>query len=405
MLKKLYSKRSGFTLVEIIIAFAVFAIMASMICQILDLSVKARQANNAYQRELDEQEQLLTLIEKDSSNYKETQGHIKLNFSDGTNVDVPYDRLSAKPDAETDGEGLNYFLSPVDYQSSGEVTPTINTDPGIGSNTGSQASRMDTRITGTGGIDSIQMVYVIKDTHVYDPGDPNAVPAGHTRYFIMCSASCGSMPRTLKDEDVPYSQYRLHFYCQPASDSDDDYKASLDGAASSVEYTDTEGRKYTKDVFKSAKITKVGYLKSFSKESLQNNGLQSSDIGLAVSKDNYKTNPNKYTIEQMGANVIRIGSPFVTENETNGGLGKKGVRFEMSSTSKFYVEFEGDPHITVGSFGYNAEDGAVSGSKQYKACPNYIEEYDDDGVPTYDYEDDNHVNIYGAFLHTRHYKD
>lgn len=405
MLKKLYSKRSGFTLVEIIIAFAVFAIMASMICQILDLSVKARLQNNAYQRELDEQEHLLTLIEKDSGDYKETQGNIKMTFSDGTNFELPYDRLSAKPDAEDDGEGLNYFISPVDYKSSGEVTPNINTDVVVGSNTGSQASRMDTRITGTGGINSIQMIYVVKDTHVYDPGDPNAVPAGHTRYFILCSASDGGTSPTLKDEDVPYSQYRLHFYCQPASDSDDDYKASLDAAASSVEYTDKDGKKYTKDVFKAARITKVGYLKSFSKESLENNGLQSSNIGIAVNADNYKTNENKYTIDHMGSNVIRIGSPFVKENKTNGGMGNKGVRFEMSSTSKFYVEFEGDPHLTVESFGHNAEDGAVTGSKQYKACPNYIDEYDDKGVPTYDNEDDDHVNIYGAFLYTRHYKD
>lgn len=406
MIKKLYSKRSGFTLVEIVIAFAVFAIMASMICQILDLAVRARRSNTAYQRELDDQEHVLTLIEKDKENYKESQGNIKVEFTDGTKVDLPYDRLSAKPDAESDGEGLNYFLSPVDYNSDGIVNPTIEGGDVAGSNTGSQASRMDTRITGTGGIESIQIISVIKDTHTYAEGDPNAVPAGHTRYFIMCAASSGS-PQTLKDEDVPYSQYRLYFYHQPASDSEDDKKASLDAAASAVEYTDEDGKTYTKDVYKAAKITKVGYLKTFSKKALLANGLQSTDIGAAVTSDlnEFNNNSNKYTIEQMGTNVVRIGSPFVKDNESNGGYGNKGSRFELGKTSKFYIEFEGDPNITVASFGHNAVAGDVTGSKKYTACPTYKDTYKTDGTPEYDVDGDPHVNIYGAFMQTRHYKD
>ncbi len=406
MLRKLYSKRSGFTLVEIVIAFAVFAIMASMICQILDLSVQARRSNNAYQAELDDQEHILTLIEKDSENYKESQGKINVNFPDGTKVDLPFDRLAADPDAASDGEGLGYFLSPVDYQSSGEVTPKLEGSDGS-SNTGSQASRMDTRITGTSGIENIQVIYVIKDTHVYDPGDPNAVPAGHTRYFIMCSASGGGVPQTLKDEDVPYSQYRLYFYHQPADDSEDAKKESLDAAKSAVEYTDADGKTYTKDVYKAATITKVGYLKEFSKADLQANGLKSSYIGAPVTSDltSFNNNTNKYTIDQMGTNVVRIGSPFVQNNETSGGYGNKGARFEAGKTSKFYVEFEGDPHLTVASFGKNAVDGTVTGSKKYAACPIYKDEYKSDGTPKYEIEDDPYVNIYGAYLYTRHYKE
>lgn len=398
MLKRFYSKRSGFTLVEIIIAFAIFAIMASMICQMLDLATKARLSNNAYQRELDTQEHLLTLVEKNSENFKNTDGTITLPFNDGTKVELPFDRQSAMIDAEFESEGLNYFLSPVNYQSNGEVTPNVGGDGGSGSNTGSQASRMDTRITGTGGIANITIIYVVKDTHNYTPGDPMAIPAGHTRYFIMTSASSGSMPQTLKAEDVPYSQYRLFFYHQPDGTSTQEKSEYLNMSASAVEYTDKDGKKYTKDVYKTAVITKVGYLKNF--DSAKNNGLQASNT--YVDWQDSKSS-NKYTIEKMGTNVVRIGSPFETNTGTEGGLNGRGIRFTAGNTSKFYVEFEGDPHITVSSFGYNATDGVVSGSKQYTSCPNYLDEYKSDGTPEYDY-DENSINIYGAFLQKRNYK-
>ncbi len=409
MLRKLYSKRSGFTLIEIVIAFAVFSIMASMICQILDLSVRARRSNNAYRAELDNQEHILTLIEKNSENYKESQGNIKVNFPDGTKVDLAYDRIAANPDAASDGEGLRYFLSPVDYQSNGEVTPKLEGGDVGGTNTGSQASRMDTRITGTSGINYIQVTHVIKDTHVYAEGDPNAIPAGHTRYFIQCAASGGSLPNyTLKDEDVPYAQYRLYFYHQPADDSEDAKKESLDAAKSAVEYTDADGKTYTKDVYKAATITKVGYLKEFISSDLQANGLKSGNIGAAPDKSDYNElskNNNKYTIDQMGTNAVRIGSTFVTNNTEFGGYDNKGTRFENGKTSKFYIEFEGDPHLTTASFGKNAVNGTVTGSKKYTACPTYKDEYESDGTPTYEAEDDPYVNIYGAYLYTRHYKE
>ena len=48
-MKRLFSKKSGFTLVEIIVAFAVFSIMASMIIQILNLTVSHQQSNRAFE--------------------------------------------------------------------------------------------------------------------------------------------------------------------------------------------------------------------------------------------------------------------------------------------------------------------------------------------------------------------
>ena len=399
MLKRFYSKRSGFTLVEIIIAFAVFAIMASMICQLLNLSVRARQYNNKYQLELESQQRRLNLIEKSSDDFKETQGTIHLEFANGTVVDLPYDRFSAMLDSDFDGEGLNYFISNVDYQSDGEFSPGGNlggSNGGTGSsNTGSQMSRMDTRITGTGGIAGITIGNVIKDTHTYAANDPFAIPEGHTRYFIECIASAGADPQTLMDEDIPYSQYRLYFYHMPdpAKPNDDSY---LDKAASNVVYEE-DGKKYTKDVNKVAVIKDLGYLQDYSAfTNAVNNGLKS-----AYTMSKVGTN-NRYTIEQMGTNVVRIGTPYTsgTNGDPERGTEGKGVKFGLSS-SLFYIEFEGDPHLTVDSFGYNAL--VRNGAATYKACPTYTDDYDSDGKPLY-YDNGEHVNIYGAYLQPRHYK-
>lgn len=404
MLKRLYSKRSGFTLIEIIVAFAVFSIMASMIIQILNLSVNARVANVKYQQELNTQEQLLTLLEKNNKNFKNTDGNIVIDLG-GTKVELPYDRLSAMEDAEFDAEGLNYFLANVNYQSSGEGSPVIDGGSEGGSNTGSQASRMDTRITGTTGINNIQILHVIKDTHKYDKDDEFAIPAGHSRYFITCCASTEKDTKvTLKLDDIPYAQYRLNFYFSPEDpDNPEKVKEALNIAASSVEYTDADGNKYTKEVYKAANITKVGYLKTFDSATIGTAGLDKSMID-TVNYLGVSTN-NKYTISQKSANSIRIGSPF-DKNNTNpntAGMDGRGVRFEEGSTSKFYVEFEGDPHLTEESFGYNAKPGTTTDSAKYEACPNYTDKYKKDGTPEYATSGNPHVNIYGAFLYKRNY--
>lgn len=387
MLKRFYSKRSGFTLVEIIIAFAVFAIMASMVCQILQLSVAARRSNNIYQRELAEQESVLTVIEKSNKMYSGEKGKISLDFG-GKTIEIPYDVHSAKPDAEFAEEGLNYFVANVNYQTSGEIPATPGGDAGGASNTGSQMSRMDTRITGTGGISYINIMDVVKDENTYAEGDKFAIPEGHTRYFIRCNASDKNM--TLKDEDVPYSQYRLYFYSDEIS-----------AGPSDVLYTDASGKKYKKDVYKAAEIVRVGYLCG-SFDMIVNNGLNSSRVS-----DSY-SDANKFTIDQTSSNCVRIGSPFKKDNGSNGGLGGKGQRFDGTSSS-FYVEFVGDPKITTASFGHNgepyySETGTNLGYK-YSACPVYMDTYNTDGTPKYQCEPDKkHVNIYGASLFTRHYE-
>ena len=64
MMKRIFSKRSGFTLVEIIVAFAIFAIMMSMIMQILQLSVSQRRANNEFAKDTATQKEALIVNKK-----------------------------------------------------------------------------------------------------------------------------------------------------------------------------------------------------------------------------------------------------------------------------------------------------------------------------------------------------
>ncbi len=393
MLKRFYSKRSGFTLVEIIVAFAVFAIMAAMIAQILNLAVSARRYNNEYANALAAQEKVLTVIEKSSDDYDDSGATGMLNFNfDGTTLPpVAYQTKSAADPRElTSAEGLNYFLSPVDYGGTDETPPI---EAGGSTNGGSQMSRMDTRITGTGRFDFIKVCRVIKDEHTQstDPNAANYLPAGHVRYFVQTCASANAS-KGFQDEDVPYAQYRLFFYSD-----------KIDPAASSIVKTDADGKQYTEDVYEALTITKVGYLNGFV-QNVASTGLTASNIGLGLN-DSY----NKYTVEQSGANGIRIGTPFVENNSNNGvsiaGSGNKGERFESSNYSNFYIEIagDGDFELTPESFGYNGEaDTIVSGGAVYSACPNYKEAYESDGTPKYTFDGD-HVNIYGAYLYKRNY--
>ena len=403
MLKRFYSKKSGFTLAEIIVAFAVFAIMASMIAQILDLSISARRSNNIYQAELAEQERLLTLVQKTNKDFSDEKGTITFEIG-GTKVSLPYDVFSAKADAAFAEEGLNYFIANVNYQASGEISPGGDSDTGSsGATSGSVMSRLDTRITGTRGIGYIYIYEVIKDTHEYAPDDPYRVPDGHSRYYIQCSASdtpyTSGADRTLTNEDVPFEQYRLFFY--------DDVK--LDASKSNAPYTDENGNTYKKNVYKAANITKVGYLNTKANEQLVKDGLSASKVASGMT-DQY----NKYKIDQMGTNCVRIGSPYVTNySGDNPGINGNGDRFNVDTYSNFYIEFD-DPDftITTGSFGYNGLHQTTGSGGDlgyfYAACPMYEEKYNNDGTPKYPTESvakdmKKYVNIYGANLFTRNY--
>lgn len=162
-MKRLFSKRSGFTLVEIIIAFAIFAIMASMIVQVLNLMVRQKVRNRKFEDNLSTQEEQFIARPKNMDYTATTaDGQLTLLFKDkgGSDLTVdPIDYQLKNWDPDNYKNGINYFTGDYEYdidlagseRLGDEDDPDSETDPmDLGGTT--QMSRFDTRITGTKGI-------------------------------------------------------------------------------------------------------------------------------------------------------------------------------------------------------------------------------------------------------------
>lgn len=166
-MKRIFSKRSGFTLVEIIIAFAIFAIMASMIVQILNLMVRRKVQNKQYEDKLSAQEMTYVAKEKDMEYTAATaDGQLQLLFKDNGGNEITVDPINYQLknwDDDNPKDSINYFAGEYNYDMDYEGSVTEGGDPDNededGSKTGgsTQMSRFDTRLTGTKGIDSIQI--------------------------------------------------------------------------------------------------------------------------------------------------------------------------------------------------------------------------------------------------------
>lgn len=168
-MKKLFSKKSGFTLVEIIIAFAVFSIMATMIAQVLNLTINRQTDNRKYEENLQAQKENLIAMNKIREEFDgDGDGTLKLQFKDKDGKTMPMDlayQLRSADGTVGEVDGLNYFVGKLTYDGkNGEVEyiPGENdsSDTDL-SNLGgsSQMSRFDTRITGTKGIMSVKVSY------------------------------------------------------------------------------------------------------------------------------------------------------------------------------------------------------------------------------------------------------
>lgn len=370
MMKRIFSKRSGFTLVEIIIAFAVFAIMAAMILQILNLVVYEKNSNADYVEKLRQQEELIVKNGKNGE-YDDNNKTNDLHFAFGTDdYSIGYQMMF--PEYTNDSgdvvrfeNGLAYYIGPGagkddgNIQNPGEVTGNASA--------GSQMERLDTRISGTRGFNSINVYQVVKDSSYAGPG---------ARYFFEVSADGKNMP----DEMVPYAQFKMYFYM----------KDELDAEKSNVTYTDTDGNTYQRKVPKAAKITDAGYVNSNSLSWNNSTCKSFSEYG-----DSSQPGQNTYNIKKLNDNCIRIGSPYVTGNSAGVDINyqKRGIRFKQSDHSRFYVVFEKDPELTVDSFGEcfgGQENVKQEGSKTvYKNVPIL----DENGL----YSGNDYINIYGAF--------
>ncbi len=372
MMKKLFSKRSGFTLVEIVVAFAVFAIMAAMILQILNVVLYEKKSNAAFAEELQQQE-LLIYKNGRTDAYEEVEGvdnpELAFNFDGKGTYKINYQTKFAHGKDEdgndvTYDEGLAYYVGPGSNGSGDGTLPGEGINGGDAS-AGAQMSRMDTRITGTSGFSEINVYKVVKDTTYSGSG---------VRYFFEVSANGSQMD----NEMVPYAQYKMYFFM----------KDKYDDVKSNVTYTDSLGNSFQRMVPKEAKIIDGGYV--------NDTKLEWND-STCIPFDNYLNSGgyNPYAIKIMNDNCIRIGSPYVKDNSDGAvvGGGLRGVRFKSSAFTRFYVVFEEDPKLTRESFGANIKDQGNVTVTDSKVSYSPVPILNDDGTVS----DKSYVNIYGAF--------
>lgn len=230
-MKKLFSKKSGFTLVEIVIALAVFAIMASMIAQMLNLAIRRRRSNVEFEKNLQNQEETLITTPKANKyvDSKDKDGTLSLKFKDKEGKNMPMDldyQLHSADGTLGDKSGVNYFVGNMKYDGkNGEVEyipdkPGENpTDP---SDTGgsSQMSRFDTRITGTKGISSVMVSYTYNAandvyTFTVTVNDSSVADKNHSQVTLFFGEGKANAPLlevaevnggTKKSDDLKYAK-------------------------------------------------------------------------------------------------------------------------------------------------------------------------------------------------------
>ncbi len=357
MLKRIFSKKSGFTLVEIIIAFAVFAIMSAMILQILNVVAFQRKSNTELSETIDEQEQYL--IEHNKNPFDagaDTDGTLSFDFGAGGKFDVPYQMNGATETGEVDG--LAYFVADkAEMTTPPEEDDDDDDDDDFNDNGGSQMDRFNTRLTGTRGFDYIKInkvsSYVGKKTSTtqkwtcnvcgrsWDDGDQwwsgnggnTRCPSGsgencsaHCSWkkvaissgddcYIYCFDICAQAGSAMSKGDVGYANYRLYFY-------------DKNGNPVNIVFAN-----YLNDANPNAELTAIS---------------SKSEISSATgATSNSPSQYNLYTASITGPNGIRIGTPFQGN----------GIRFDSNNHTRIEVGFTVDPELTVDSFGANSENG------------------------------------------------
>lgn len=359
-MKRLFSNKSGFSLAEIIVAIAVFAVMMAMIMQMLQLSIAQRNANYEFAADLAKQQDDLVVQGKDMTIPDDALGNpdiddtLRINFIDpedptkilfkddagNAGLAIGYKVKTADPSADPDSSldvnnGLNYFVGDFDYTADGIHEPGAD---GNG-NGASQTDRYDARITGTKGMKDIT-VSLSKVSSV----PKTTLSAGQTAYQFTVNANCTSM----QNDDKRYAQMRLYFY------SSTDYKIKKvevpKKKADGTPDLDADGKQkvdtYYKKVYDKADLVKV------------------------VDEDG-KNDGNPYKIDKSADYAVRLGLPLDGSKSSTA----------FNSDIVFYAIFNGDPQLTMKSF--HDDD-----SSTFNRAPKIDEQ---SGTVT-----GTHVNIYGA---------
>lgn len=206
-MKKFTTKR-GFTMVEVLVAFVIFAIMAAMVSAILSSTMKAKQGNIELEQEIFDQ-QTAYYIDSNLSNRqyepdstKATIEEMNLDFGDEIgDIKINYNVVDPNAAGGDNTLSLEYIVGNVDYK---YLTLGVNEDESKEQKPtqGSVTTRMDARIYGTTKLDDLKLE-IKKDLSYTD---------GH-RYFISLDVDSSYSNDDKKVEDVfkYFVQARLNF--------------------------------------------------------------------------------------------------------------------------------------------------------------------------------------------------
>ena len=339
-------------------AFAVFAIMSTMIVQILNIVSVQRRWNNDFSRDMFDQEGVLVTADKlGYVDGAENDGHLEFAFSDGSTVKADYQMKGTGDSGSVDG--LAYFVTAESEKMSNDDDDDGNgSDPeNSNNNTGAQTDRVDARITGTKGFDYIRIDNVFKADEYKDASGRTI-----TVYVFELSAQAS---KYMYVGDIPYANYRLYFY-------------------------DKSG--------KQAQIVSANYLSnSVSSANDWKNLGNESKIAISYSTGAVQTVPsganNKYTVSITAANGIRIGSPFSkgsggNNNNNNGGGDSPKVYKRCTECGGIFYEKWGNWCLEAdeNQWSYRQCPKSVSSGNGWYNCTDHLEPYtppakDPDPIP------------------------
>ena len=354
-MSKFFSKRSGFTLVEIVVAFAVFSIMAAMLVSLAGLAVRQRQSNNNLSRDLSNQQAYLAEHERETLyNAADYGGTFEFDFGGGLNAPpLNYSVVRASDDATSEG-GIRYFVADANVNNK----PVPGGDDGDGDG-GSLvlAEKVDSRLYGSSNFEYIRVQNVNKVTD----------------------------PSVLSDLGVPSdsSMYTLDVY---AVDND-----------AAIRKEDTRLARNYKMRFESdildcgyvgSSILDCGYVGSSSNYISYQNATFGSDGKVSGGGS------NQFEILPCSGDTVRVSIPhgIISKYFESGSINDSDCFSGVES--KFYVVLKGDVALTESSFGSNVTLNEF-GQHVYYPVKAKVTTTDKDGNDHT--EDVNFINVYGAF--------
>lgn len=236
-MKKLRS-RHGFTIVEVMVAFVIFAIMAAMVSSIVSATMKAKQNNLDLEQEILDQKQAYYIdnnIEEKYDPGKDAGEKLEFNFDGVQDVQISYNVGTANTSSTDGALGLDYFVGNVDY--SKLTNASAGDDDDDENSEGSIASRLDSRLYGTTGINAID-IQVKKDLN-YTSGN---------RYFFAIKTTASKFTNndnTIQELGKYFVQCRLSFPGNTVKDCGYlEYDKTYNTYKNIASWRDSAGKKY-----------------------------------------------------------------------------------------------------------------------------------------------------------------